>query len=251
MKSLNITIEACVDSVYSAIQAIEGGADRVELCSALSEGGLTPSFGTISRARKLLSKGLFVIIRPRGGDFLYNDDEFQTMKEDILQCRKLGVEGIVTGILLPDGNVDIERMKVLIKNAGSMEVTFHRAFDRCSDPFGAIDALASIGVKRILTSGSKQTAYEGTNQLKKFVDYAGKRIIVMPGSGIRAHNITEIRKLTGATEFHVSGKKKVESRMQYRNPEMTMSNSPKPDEFSKEETDEKLIKEIVEASRKL
>lgn len=238
-------IEACVDSVESAMEAFRGGADRVELCSALSEGGLTPSIGTIKLARQNIPAGLHVLIRPRRGDFLYSDPEFRVMLNDIEQCKNLNVNGIVTGILLRNGGIDKLRMMEIVKISRPMTITFHRAFDMCNDPFTAIDELYKIGIDRILTSGLMQKAIDGADNLKKFVEYSSGRIIIMPGSGVRVENIKQLKNETGASEFHVSGKEIFESEMSFRNQNLSMSNMTILSEYQTERTISRKISEIV------
>ena len=184
-------IEACVNSAISAIEAQKGGADRVELCENLHDGGTTPSAGTIKFARKNLHIGLFVMIRPRGGDFLYSEDEFEIMKEDIKVARELGADGVVFGILKPDGTIDLERMKTLVDLARPMGITCHRAFDMTADPFQAMEDLITLGIDRILTSGQQKTASEGASLILELIQRSNGRIIIMPGSGVKEDNIEE------------------------------------------------------------
>lgn len=197
------------------------GATRIELCANPSEGGTTPSHGMIEQAKKSCSIPVFPIIRPRGGDFLYSKEEFEAMKTDIRTCLSLGCEGVVIGMLLPDGNVDIERTQELVAAAGKMEVTFHRAFDRVSDPFKALENIIAIGCKRILTSGLYQTALEGKLILKELVDKAADRIKIMPGSGVRSNNVVQLAASTGAKAFHSSARTSIISNMLYSNPNIS------------------------------
>ena len=213
---MNFKLEICVDSIESAINAQTAGADRVEFCDNLYEGGTTPSFGTIASARENLSIQLHVLIRPRGGDFLYNDTEFDIMRRDIDLCGEAGVDGIVTGILRSDGSIDIERTQRLIGLAHPMSVTFHRAFDMCSDPIRGLEDIISTGASRVLTSGQKNKAPEGYELITRLVKLAGKRIIVMPGSGLDESNIAATARETKAFEFHLSARKKADSNMTYR-----------------------------------
>jgi len=210
------SIEVCVAHIQSAIAAQEGGAQKVELCDNLYEGGTTPSYATIKLAREKLNIGLNVMIRPRGSDFCYSDVEFELMKEDIKICKDLGADGVVFGLLNPDGNIDLDRMKILIDLAKPMSVTFHRAFDVTADPFKALEEIIELGINRILTAGQKNTVPEGIDLIKQLVDVADDRIIIMPGSGISESNIQEIRDITGAKEFHLTGRKSYPSKMQYR-----------------------------------
>src|SRR5690554_2199592 len=176
-------LEICANSVTSCIEAQKGGAFRVELCAAIPEGGTTPSYGEIAVARELLSIKLNIIIRPRGGDFLYSDVEHKTMLRDIEMTKKLGVDGVVIGCLTAGGEIDTQRNKELIDAAKGMSVTFHRAFDMCKDPFKSLELIISLGCDRILSSGQQPTAVEGMVLLKQLIKKADNRIIVMPGSG--------------------------------------------------------------------
>ena len=196
-------LEACVNSAVSAIMAQLGGADRVELCENMADGGCTPSAGTIILARKRLTIHIFVMIRPRGADFLYSDEEFEIMKHDIRAAKELGADGVVFGILMPNGRMDRMRMTELVKMARPMGVTCHRAFDMTRDPMEAIDDLIEIGVDRVLTSGQADSALEGAGLINQLIRYARNRIIIMPGHGIKEHNLSQVVKETGATEFHM------------------------------------------------
>ena len=220
--------EICANSVASCIAAQEGGADRVELCAGIPEGGTTPSYGMIRNARENISIALNVIIRPRGGDFLYSESEIQEMIYDIKIAKELGADGLVFGCLSPDGNVDMKAMKTLMDAAGDTPVTFHRAFDHTIDPFKALEDIISLGCVRILTSGCKPTALEGTELLAQLVERAGERLIIMPGCGVRENNIAEIARLSGAREFHFSARESVESGMVFRNPQVAMGSEDDP-----------------------
>lgn len=203
-------LEICVGSLQSALAAQIGGADRIELCDNLAEGGTTPSYGMLRQCKKLLKIPFFPIIRPRGGNFIFSNDEFEIMKEDVICCRDLGCEGIVIGILSSDGSIDTERCSELISLAGNMEITFHRAFDRCSDLERGLEDIIQMGCHRVLTSGGKEYAFEGIEILKSLVTQAGTRIIIMPGSGINELNLHKIAKETAAHEFHTTAKKLIE-----------------------------------------
>ena len=196
-KNNEITIEVCATSLDSAIAAEQGGAKRIELCDNLIEGGTTPSAGSIITARRNLKIEIYVLIRPRGGDFLYNDIEFELMKEDVIMAKKLKADGVVIGILNKDGFVDMKRTKELIKLARPMGVTFHRAFDMCADPFKTLEQLIELNVDRILTSGQKNTAIQGTELINELIKRADGRIEIMPGSGINFDNFSEIVNKTG------------------------------------------------------
>ena len=220
--------EICANSVASCIAAQEGGADRVELCAGIPEGGTTPSFGMIWNARESIDIALNVIIRPRGGDFLYDESEIAEMLFDISAAKELGVDGLVFGCLNPDGSVDMENMALLMEAAGDTPVTFHRAFDHTADPFKALEDIISLGCTRILTSGCRPTALEGASLLAELVEKAGDRIIIMPGCGVREDNIAEIARLSGAKEFHFSARESVESGMVFRNSDVAMGSEDDP-----------------------
>ena len=223
---MNYIIEIATSDFLTTRSAVEGGADRIELCANLAEGGTTPSYAHIKKCRESFDIDLFPIIRPRGGDFLYNKDEFEIMKNDIKLCKELGCEGIVIGLLNMDGTIDMTRMSGLIELAYPLEVTFHRAFDRCKDPFVALEELIEIGCHRILTSGQQLSvaspqsivdskAVELIAELNKI---ASDRIIIMPGSGVRKENIKILAERTGCLEFHSSLRGKGKSSMQFIHP---------------------------------
>jgi copper homeostasis protein len=211
-------IEIATVDYPTTLTAIAGGADRVELCGGLSEGGLTPSYGLIRLCCETLKIPLFPIIRSRGGDFLYDDEEFKIMHTDVRVCKELGCAGVVVGLLLANGKVDKRRTHLLMDAAYPMEVTFHRAFDRCIDPFVAMEELIKIGVSRILTSGQQPTALEGASLIKELVAAANGRITIVPGSGVRPDNIRQLAESTGATEFHASLRKKSMTKMKFLHP---------------------------------
>ena len=196
------------------------GASRIELCANPEEGGTTPSFGMIEQAKKTCSIPIFPIIRPRGGDFLYTDEEFKAMKSDIKTCLSIGCDGVVIGMLMANGSIDVKRSNELVAEAGNMEVTFHRAFDRVNDPVESIEKTIAIGCKRILTSGLHKSALEGKQILKQLVEQAAGRIEIMLGSGIRATNVVELAAFTGARAFHSSARMQMASQMMYKNPNM-------------------------------
>ena len=200
-------LEICVGSWQSALAAQAGGADRIELCDNLADGGTTPSFGMLVQCKKILKIPFFPIIRPRGGHFTFSKDEFEIMKEDVICCREIGCGGIVIGILRMDGSIDTDRCSELIALAGAMQITFHRAFDRCSDLKRGLEDIIQLGCHRVLTSGGKEYAYEGIERLKSLVSQAGSRITIMPGSGINELNLLEIAQETSTYEFHTTAKK--------------------------------------------
>ncbi|HEY0679535.1 MAG TPA: copper homeostasis protein CutC [Chitinophagaceae bacterium] len=237
-------LEIATSDFLSSLAAVNGGADRIELCDNLSEGGTTQSYGAIRLCREKLSVALFPIIRPRGGDFLYTAEEFEVMMHDVGLCRQLGCDGVVIGLLSSDGSIDTERSKRLIDRAYPMEVTFHRAFDRCRDPFEALEQLIQIGCTRILTSGQQTTAPEGSGLIAELIKKADERIVIMPGSGVRKENIGELVSLTGATEFHSSLRTRIESRMQYRHPSFAGS-AESYSQYSVLENDVKALKEAL------
>jgi len=223
MKREDFMIEVCANGVESCIAAQEGGADRVELCAGIPEGGTTPSYGEIKVARRVLhTTRLHVIIRPRGGDFLYTDLEIERMAADIAACRDLGVDGVVFGCLNADGTIDVERNRYLLEQARGMSVTMHRAFDRTVDPGQALEDIIDLGFDRILTSGGQPKAIQGAELLAKLNRQAAGRIILMAGSGVTEHNIGEIYEMTGLHEFHFSGRESRPSGMHYVNPNLYM-----------------------------
>ncbi len=242
---MDFKLEICVDSVESAINAQVAGADRIELCNNLPEGGITPSYGTIFSARENLDIGLHVIIRPRGGDFLYSDTEFDIMRRDIEMCGEAGIDGIVIGILLATGSIDTDRTAKLIEFAHPMSVTFHRAFDMCIDPVRGLEDIITTGASRLLTSGQKDKATEGTGLIKMLVKQAGSRIIIMPGSGLDETNIAETARATGASEFHLTGRKNVDSEMKFRRDGIPIGAFPSIPEFSRKVADPERIKKII------
>ncbi len=196
-------IEVCCSSLGEAREAAAGGARRIELCSAITCGGVTPSHGTIEAiAQANLNIDINVLIRPREGGFCFTEDEITTMCRDIEFCRKTGVHGVVIGALTHDGEIDIEACKRMIEAAGELSITFHRAFDVCRDPHKALDQIISLGCDRLLTSGQKPSAELGTELLTELVKQAAERIIIMPGAGINPQNIALIEQKTAATEFH-------------------------------------------------
>jgi copper homeostasis protein len=211
-------IEIATSDFITTQAAVHGGADRIELCANLKEGGTTPSLGMIQQCRHLFGIEIYPIIRPRGGDFLYTEEEFAIMINDIKKCKEADCDGVVTGFLNTDGSIDIERTAEVVKIAYPMKVTFHRAFDRCKDPFEALEKLIACGCTRILTSGQKPAAMDGVKLISELTKAAANRITIMPGSGVRKENIKELAKLTGCTEFHSSLRTKEKSRMQFIHP---------------------------------
>jgi copper homeostasis protein len=241
-------LEVCVDSVESAVAAQVGGAHRVELCTALLEGGLTPSQGLIEVCRREVDIKLHVIMRPRGGDFLYSTFEQEIMLRDIDAAKELGADGVVIGTLSTEGDIDRDKTAEQIDRAQPMSVTFHRAFDMARDPFEALEELSRLGVDRVLTSGQEASALAGLDLLSDLVRRAGDRIIVMPCGDINARNIHKVIARTGAREFHVTGTKTIGSGMKFRNERVFMGGELRPPEYSRAVTDEERIKELVRLS---
>jgi copper homeostasis protein len=215
---LKYVIEIATTDYTTTKSAIDGGADRIELCAALTEGGTTASYGTIRKCREAFGVQLFPIIRSRSGDFLYSEEEFEIMFEDVKLCKELGCDGVVIGLLTKNGSVDLKRTSKLIEAAYPLDITFHRAFDRCKDPFEAVEQLIEIGCQRILTSGQRPTAPEGVELIAQLVKTADERIIIMPGSGVRKENIKNLAERTNAMEFHSSLRGKDRSKMEYIHP---------------------------------
>ncbi|MFA6277462.1 MAG: copper homeostasis protein CutC [Pedobacter sp.] len=240
----NLGLEACANSFASALAAENGGAIRVELCENMSEGGTTPSYAQIKLCKERLNIQIWPIIRPRGGDFLYSDDEFELMKEDIKICKILNCDGVVTGILLANGEVDKNRCAELIELAHPMPIAFHRAFDMSNDLEKALEDLIDLGFVRVLSSGGKENALKGIETLAKLVNQANGRIEIMPGAGINSENILEIKEKTGATVFHSSARVKIASKMEYRNQISKMSYEG--DEYLYEQTSSNLVNQMVE-----
>jgi copper homeostasis protein len=246
--STTVQLEVCANSVTSAIAAQNGGASRVELCENLAEGGTTPSYGQLILARKHLHIKLYVLIRPRRGDFLYSDLEFEIMQADIRNCIEAGCDGIVIGILNADGSIDKPRCTELIRMAKQwgLGVTFHRAFDMCADQYQALEDIIEIGCDRILTSGGKSTAMEGANILMHLVEKAAGRITIMPGSGITENNVADLVHFTGVTEIHSSARISIPSQMKYKNDYILMSDN-FGDEYSYDVTSADRVKAILKA----
>lgn len=241
----DITVEICVDSVESAVAAQTGGADRVELCDNLMEGGTTPSAGAIEVARQLIDIKLHVIIRPRGGDFLYSKTEFEIMKRDIEAAKSLGVDGVVIGLLDPEGNIDLTRITELVELSRPMSVTFHRAFDVCRDPFQALDELTNLGIARILTSGQEATAVEGLDLISELVKHAGDRSSIMACGNLNERNIKRVIVETGVKEVHFTGFRDVQSEMLFRNEHVFMGGTLRPPEYSRTVTDAGTVRKVI------
>lgn len=220
MKGKNI-LEICCFNLDSAIIAADAGADRIELCADPVSGGTTPGIGLIKAVRKKTSLELYPIIRIRGGDFLFSEEEFEVMLQDVDACKSAGCDGVVFGMLLPDGRVDKDHSALLLEKAYPMGVCFHRAFDWTNNPFEALEDIISLGFERVLTSGQQPTAIIGASLIRDLVKQSEGRIQVMPGSGVRAANITDLKNETGASQFHSSARTHRNSRMEFIQPFMT------------------------------
>jgi copper homeostasis protein len=243
----NITLEVCANSVQSAIEARKGGAVRVELCGNPEEGGVTPALSQIQTARNLIDIQLNTIIRPRGGDFMYSDLEFEIMKQDIQDCGKARCDGVVFGILNKDGSIDKKRNSELVDIARryGMNITFHRAFDRCKDMSGSLEDIIGLGCDRILTSGGMKTAPEGSRIIKQLIVQSNGRISIMPGGGITENNIAGLVKETGLKEFHGSFRSKYRGQMEYISPVFDSG-----EEFTILQTDPERVKKAIENANK-
>jgi copper homeostasis protein len=218
-----VLVEACVDAIDAALEAERGGAGRIELCGELLQGGVTPSAGLIAAVWDRIDIPLFVLVRPRAGDFLYTDDELDVMRRDIEQMKALGVDGVAFGALTADGDVDVEQMRSLIALARPMSVTFHRAFDFVRDQDAALDVLLDLGVERVLTSGGAPTALEGVSRIAELARRVGDRMIVVAGGSITASNVGEVVAASGVREVHVRGAARVESAMRHRRSAVSLS----------------------------
>jgi copper homeostasis protein len=218
MKEETFVLEIATSDFETTKSAVKGGADRIELCANLNEGGTTPCYGTIYQCRERFDVLLYPIIRPRGGDFLYTDDEYEIMLHDVKLCKQLGCDGIVIGLLNKDGAIDKKRTAALIEIAYPMGVTFHRAFDRCRNPLEAMEHLIEIGCERILTSGQQPTVNEGMELITELTKIADHRIIIMPGSGVRLGNIKLLAEKTGCKEFHSSLRSRTKTKMEFIHP---------------------------------
>ena len=238
-------LEICCDSVASALAASRGGADRIELCSNLAQGGLTPSAAMIKQAKSLLNIPVFVLIRPRKADFLYSDMEFECLLEDIWLAKQLGADGVVSGALLQDGSVDLDRIAIMVKAADPLPFTLHRAFDMCINPIEAIPKLAAIGVKRILSSGQMPTANEGYNNLQRFANAAQGKLEIMACGELLPENIEHISNIPGINELHSAALGIVESKMTFRG-RTNMGDEAVSEEFRWREVNEALVRGMKE-----
>ena len=241
-----MTLEICIDSIEAAIAAQAGGADRLELCGNLLEGGTTPTKSMVELCRQYSDLPIMMMVRPRGGDFLYSDYEFELMQKDIQLAKEMGVKGVVLGLLLEDGNIDVYRTRQLVELARPLEVTFHRAFDRVRNPYLALRELINLKVDRILTSGLKPTVPEGISLIKELIQQAGDELIIMPGSGVNETNVADIIAQTGAREVHSSAKHQISSQMLYANPDVYMG-AEGVDEYQRNTVSEARVRAMREA----
>lgn len=246
-------LEICAYGAESVALAEQAGAQRVELCSGPAEGGLTPSYGEIATALRVAKHiRIHAIVRPRGGDFLYNALEREAMMHDIDMMLQMGVHGIAIGALTRDGDIDVAFMQEAIARAGQgMSVTCHRAFDMCRDKTNALEQLIALGCDRVLTSGGAATALEGAETLGKLVRQAAGRIIIMPGCGVKASNLPDLVRLTGAPEYHMSGRIDRPSAMAYRHQGVSMGGTVVVDEYAQPITSAELVSEAVAMLRRL
>ena len=244
-------IEICLTGIASALAAQAGGADRIELCDNLAQGGTTPSLGLMTEVRQRLTIAVHVIIRPRGGDFCYSEAEFAVMRHDVLAAKAVGVAGLVLGILQPDGSIDKPRCRELIALARPLSITFHRAFDMTPDPFAALDDLLELGVDRLLTSGQARTAVHGQTLIRELQQRAGERLIIMAGGGINAQNAPGLLAATGIHELHAGSSctELVPSRMVYQNPTLVMGSDPGASEYAIPQITARRVRELVMAIR--
>lgn len=245
-----ILLEICCGSIDDAIQSQEGGADRVELCSALFLGGLTPSIGTIQEAKRRLKVPVIAMVRPRSGGFCYTDAEFATMERDTEAALDNGADGVVFGILRRDGRIDLRRTGRIRRIIGGRQAVFHRAFDVTPAPFEALDQLIDLGMTRVLTSGQKDNAAEGVELIAKLVKRAGKRIEVLPGGGVRFYNMNDIVKRTHCSQIHMTAWSRVQDRSTHAHREITFGGALQPPEDLYDMTDAGLVREIVKGLRK-
>lgn len=242
-------IEICVEGIDGLLAAQAAGADRVELCASLVEGGITPSLGTVRAALERATIPFHVIVRPRGGDFLYGEAEYRSMLADVSALRDLGVAGVVVGCLNADGSIDEERMSELVRAAGPLNVTCHRAFDMTRDPAEALEALVRCKVGRVLTSGQRDTALEGAALLADLVRQAGDRIIILGCGALDPENIAKVLEKTGLTEMHFAALSDVPSAMAYRNPQVGMGGTDLDREYRTTVTDQALVAATIAAVR--
>ena len=247
---MSYILEVCADSVQSAVAAQEGGADRIELCSGLVIGGLSPSPALFKQIRKYTDLKIRTLLRPRFGDFCYDDYEFQTLKEEVEMFRELGADGVVIGMLNPDGTLDMERMEVLVNAAGDIGITLHRAFDVCRDPYEALEQCVSLGIDTILTSGQKSSAWEGRGLLAELAEQAAGRVEILAGAGVNPGVIEKLAGCMAVRAFHMSGKKVMDSRMEFRREGVPMG-IPGFSEFEIWQTDREQVRRAVQVLQSL
>lgn len=240
--------EICANSIESCLAAVKAGAHRIELCASMPEGGCTPSYGLIKLARELCPNiKLHVIIRSRGGDFLYNKNDLLQMQYDIATVKELGADGVVFGALDAKGRVDIKAMECLVNCAQGLSLTFHRAFDMCSDPMQALEDIIALKFNRILTSGLENNASDGAHTIARLIQRANNRIIIMPGCGINPQNIRQIASITKACEFHFSASTNLSSLMEYKNPKVHMGGNIFVDDYDRKVSSDIIIRQNMQA----
>lgn len=245
----DMVVEVCVDSVESALAAEAGGAGRIEICDNLQGGGTTPSLGMVKTILDETNIEAVVLIRPRTGDFFYTPYEIEVMRRDIEIFRNSGVDGVVMGALTPDGDVHTKNMKILMKEADSMKVTFHRAFDMCRDFEKSLEDIIELKIDRILTSGGEASAFKGKKIIENLIEKSRGRVIIMAGAGIKSGNLEELLQIKDLKEVHLSGKHRIESSMKFKNQKINMGGSIPPSEYEIFRTDEEEIKKVVKICR--
>lgn len=244
--SRRVKLEVCCGDIDSVIAANRGGASRIELCSALADGGVTPSLGFMTQACRISEIPVNVLIRPRGGDFVYTSDEVEVMACDIKAAKQSGCNAVVIGALTPEGDIDMDACRVLVEAADGVEITFHRAFDLCRDPFKALEQVIELGCNRLLTSGLAASAEEGADMLRRLNEKAAGRLTILAGAGVSPANAAAIVTAAGVSEIHASARSSFPSPMLYRREGVPMG-APGTDEYSRKITDEKVVKSIVES----
>jgi copper homeostasis protein len=242
-----VLVEACVDAIDAALEAERGGARRIELCGELLQGGVTPSGGLLSAVWERVDIPVFVLVRPRTGDFLYTREELDVMHRDVAIAKSLDADGVVLGALTADGDVDMPAMRALIDGARPMRVTFHRAFDFARDQDAALDQLLELGVDRVLTSGGAPTALEGAAALRRFVERAGDRLTIVAGGSITASTVADVVRTSGVREVHVRGAASVASAMRHRRAAITLGRPSVPAAYERSATQADEIQRVVES----
>jgi len=244
-----VLLEICCGSINDAIEAEKGGADRVELCSALFLGGLTPSLGTIQEAKQRLKIPIMVMVRPRGGGFAYSEAEMATMERDTEAAMENGADGVVFGILQSDGSIDLARCRRIRRLIGTRQAVFHRAFDVTPDPFEALEQLVDLGMTRVLTSGQKESVPEGVDLIKTLIERAGNRVEILPGGGIQHWNVNEIVERTGSRQVHLTAWGTVSDTSTQARPAITFGGALYPREDRYHETDANVVRQLAEMLR--